>query len=201
MTSNAAPNGPCSTVSNYEGQLKAQVLFNPQNMTLTARFVTSLIKATLARFGEVKAIQSIPSTVAHVKTYCIEFFDTRSAADACNVLNNKDIGVSRWAFAWSINVLKNLQHDISIKLEPNRDDAVEPYVESLSHRYVEQPSVTGRSTVPMNDPVYNSSSGYYGMPAARPALHPSGHGQTPNHNQVDIMRIRLGADVRTTVSS
>jgi hypothetical protein len=98
-------------------------------------------------------------------------------------------------------VLKNLQHDVSIKLEPNRDDAVEPYVESLAHRYVEQPSVTGRSTVPMNDPVYNCSSGYYGMPPARPAIHPSGHAQTPNHNQVDIMRIRLGADVRTTVSS
>lgn len=95
---------------------------------------------------------------------------------------------------------KLLQHDLSIKLEPNRDDAADPYVENVGRRYVEQPSVTGRSTVPMNDPVYNSTSGYYGPPPAG-AAPPPGHGPgpAPNHNQVDIMRIRRGLDVRTTV--
>jgi hypothetical protein len=71
-------------------------------------------------------------------------------------------------------------------------------VESVNRRHVEQPSVTGRSTVPMNDPVYNQMSGYYGIP---PAIHNQHHTRdtAPNHNQVDIMRIRLGLDVRTTV--
>jgi hypothetical protein len=94
VSSNRTPNGPPNLYNNHEGQLKAQILFNPQNLTLTARFVTALIRATLARFGEVKAIHSIPSTTAHVKKYGLEFFDTRAAADACKALNNKDIGVS-----------------------------------------------------------------------------------------------------------
>ena len=51
----------------------------------------------------------------------------------------------------------------------------------------------------MNDPVYSSMPGYYRMPPAVPAHHSGGHAPAPNHNQVDIMRIRLGLDVRTTV--
>lgn len=70
----------------------------------------------------------------------------------------------------------------------------------VSGGHIEQPSVTGRSTVPMNDPVYNLESGYYGMPSAVPPPSPGRHAPPPNHNQVDIMRIRLGLDVRTTVS-
>jgi hypothetical protein len=88
-----------------------------------------------------------------------------------------------------------------MRLEPKRDDSVQALVDTLPRRYVEQPSVTGRSTVPMNDPVYSSQSGYYGIAPDRQALQSNGHPSTPNHNQVDIMRIRLGADVRTTVSS
>lgn len=94
VSRNGPPSGSPNSYNNHEGQLKAQILFNPQNMTLTARFVNALIRATLARFGDIKAIHSIPSTTAHVKKYCLEFFDTRAAADACKALNNKDIGVS-----------------------------------------------------------------------------------------------------------
>lgn len=51
----------------------------------------------------------------------------------------------------------------------------------------------------MNDPVYKFQSNYCGMPSNVPARTSGGHGPPPNHNQVDIMRIRLGLDVRTTV--
>jgi len=52
----------------------------------------------------------------------------------------------------------------------------------------------------MNDPLYQTMSGYYGVAHSGPTPHHGGHAPAPNHNQVDIMRIRLGLDVRTTVS-
>lgn len=94
VTGDPGPSGPLRTISNFEGQLKAQVLFNPQNPSLTAHFVISLIKKNLEKYGEVKAIQSTLCGLPHVKAYRIEFYDTRCAAAACVALNNKDIGVS-----------------------------------------------------------------------------------------------------------
>lgn len=93
-TQDNGPNGPFRNISNFEGQLKAQVLFNPQDHTLTASFVVSLIKKTLGKYGEVKAIRSTPCGIPHVKAYCIEFYDIRSAAAAHAALSGKDIGVS-----------------------------------------------------------------------------------------------------------
>lgn len=77
ITGDPSANGPLHTISNFEGQLKAQVLFNPQNPALTAQFVISLIKKNLEKYGEVKAIHSTLCGLPHVKTYCIEFYDTR----------------------------------------------------------------------------------------------------------------------------
>jgi hypothetical protein len=106
VTGDAGPRGPYSTVSNYEGQLKAQVLFNPQNPALTAGFVISLIKTTLATYGELKAIHSISCGIPHVKAYSIEFYDTRSVADAYVALNNnKDIGVSSLTITFRTRLL------------------------------------------------------------------------------------------------
>ncbi len=73
-------------------------------------------------------------------------------------------------------------------------------LETVPRRHVEQPSITGRSTVPMNDPVYNSLPAFQYMDYNRSAQAAFGHAPAPNHNQVDIIRIRLGLDVRTTVS-
>ncbi len=94
ITGDFGLNGPFRTISNYEGQLKAQVLFNPQNPALTAHYVIPLIKDILSKYGGVKAIHSDPSAIPHVKAYRIEFYDTRSATAAQTALNNKDIGVS-----------------------------------------------------------------------------------------------------------
>jgi hypothetical protein len=64
------------------------------------------------------------------------------------------------------------------------------------------PSATGRSYVPFNDPAaaFNiSRSSYISSPS-------NGRGRNGrydmggNHNQVEIYRIQLGLDVRTTVS-
>ncbi|KAF7505790.1 hypothetical protein GJ744_000461 [Endocarpon pusillum] len=182
ITGDFGLNGPFRTISNYEGQLKAQILFNPQNPALTSHYVIPLIKDVLSKYGEVKAIHSDPCAIPHVKAYRIEFYDTRSTTAAQTALNNKDIG-----------------YEISIKLEPNRDDAADPMVETVPRRHVEQPSITGRSTVPMNDPVYNSLPAIHYMDYNRPAQGGFGHAPAPNHNQVDIIRIRLGLDVRTTI--
>ena len=64
---------------------------------------------------------------------------------------------------------------------------------------IEQPSQTGRSMVPFNDPsiLQSWSVVRYGGRGAHPASYASG--QSLNHNQVDVLRIKLGRDVRTTV--
>lgn len=86
-----------------------------------------------------------------------------------------------------------------MRLAINQDNAASPAYVSPWPPYVELPSITGRSTVPMNDPVYNPAAGFL-APASppRPVYH-SGSPSHSNHNQVDIERIRQGVDVRTTV--
>ncbi len=199
ITGDLGVNGPLRTISNYEGQLKAQVLFNPQNPALTAHYVIPLIKDVLSKYGEVKAIHSDPSAIPHVKAYRIEFYDTRSVVAAQAALNNKDIDVSSLT-VMSSQLLIVSQYELSIKLQANRDDASDPMVETVPRRHIEQPSITGRSTVPMNDPVYNALPALQYMDYNRSAQGAFGHAPAPNHNQVDIVRIRLGLDVRTTVS-
>jgi hypothetical protein len=93
-----------------------------------------------------------------------------------------------------------IQYELSIKVELNRDDVGASFLEGLPRRRVEQPSVTGRSTVPMNDPGYTSMPAFYSLDSNATPPRTGGHAPAPNHNQVDIMRIRLGLDVRTTVS-
>lgn len=79
--------------SNITGLLKAKVLFNPQNESLTASFVICLVKSKLSAHGDIKAIHSLQCCLAHVKEYCVEFYDVRAADGACLTLNNRDIGV------------------------------------------------------------------------------------------------------------
>jgi hypothetical protein len=63
------------------------------------------------------------------------------------------------------------------------------------------PSATGRSTVPFNDPAaaFNFPDGFY-IPSPRNDRCRNGrYDAGGNHNQVEIYRIQLGLDVRTTV--
>lgn len=194
------PNDPSRTVSNFEGQLRALVLFNPQNPSLTTHFVISLVKKVLEKYGEVKAMHTIISGSPNVKEYLVEYYNVDSADAASTALKSEDIAVSSHLQNSSVFLLKLPQHDIGIKLEPYREDAADPDVGRLRRGHVEQPSVTGRSTVPLNDPNSYTIGPYYGLSHAGPAVPQyGGHAPAPNHNQVDIMRIRLGLDVRTTV--
>ena len=65
-----------------------------------------------------------------------------------------------------------------------------------------QLSVTGRSTIPFHDPA--NIIGYVHTPRSLLPIPHRGRGGRhdggANHNQVDVDRIRLGLDVRTTVS-
>jgi hypothetical protein len=118
VTGNMAPSEFYRTVSNFEGQLKAQVLFNPQNPALTGQFVIALIKSTLGKFGEVKAIHSTSCVLPRVKAYLIEFYDTRSAAAACAALNTKDIGVSSLTSNCRVLLLKFYSTTSASSLNP-----------------------------------------------------------------------------------
>jgi hypothetical protein len=118
VTGNMAPSEFYRTVSNFEGQLKAQVLFNPQNPALTGQFVIALIKSTLGKFGEVKAIHSTSCVLPRVKAYLIEFYDTRSAAAACAALNTKDIGVSSLTSNCRVLLLKFYSTTLASSLNP-----------------------------------------------------------------------------------
>jgi hypothetical protein len=182
-------------VSNFEGQLKANVTFDPQNPRLTAAYAIAVIKHALGSFGKLKAIHSV-STVGspQVKEYLVEYFDLESAFYACQDLNKEYISVRYFQIdpIWWMLTLE--QDDLFIKLEHRSDDI---NTAAIIRGYVEQPSITGRSTVPVNDPIY------YPLPT-RLAAGPQSFGPhvnlpPPNHNQVDIRRIRLGLDVRTTV--
>lgn len=194
------PNNPSNTFSNFEGLLTALVLFNPRNPSLTTHFVISVVKKALEKYGEVKAMHTITSDNPNVKAYLVEYYNVDSAHAASKALASKNLAVSPPLHNSLALLLKLPQHDISIKLEPYREDAADPDGRRLRCRRVEQPSVTGRSTVPLNDPNSYAVPPYHGLSRTGPVVFQHGvNAPAPNHNQVDIMRIRLGLDVRTTV--
>lgn len=96
-----------------------------------------------------------------------------------------------------------------MNVEPKADDVLSPQMmpdmpilgapSGMSTALImnEQPSVTGRSTVPIDDHAVQNGWAYANRRpyAMRPFFPPGG----PNHNQVDVGRIQSGMDVRTTV--
>ena len=86
-------NSDIPSVSDFEGQLILSVYFDGRDPNLTAGTVFQLLRQTLATFGEVKALHSMPHGQGNVRDFRVEYFDTRAAENACRSLNQALVGV------------------------------------------------------------------------------------------------------------
>ncbi|EFW22537.1 meiosis protein MEI2 [Coccidioides posadasii str. Silveira] len=161
--------------SDYEGYIFASVYFNGNNPAADGRVISHNFKNILEKFGDVKAFCTIPTEQRHVVDFMVEFFDTRAAENVASTLNGS-----------------------SVDLQSSRSDAAI----ALDNPYVEL-SPTGRSTIPVGDPASefgwlrkaeNNFSYRHRLEVGRRQ-----DSRPSNQNYVDIEKIRLGLDVRTTI--
>ena len=84
----AAHVGDGTQSSVFEGQVLVQVFYN-QNAHLPAGPALGALGEKLARFGEVKAIHSLPSNQGNLREFRVEFFNLRSGAALIDSTNQQ----------------------------------------------------------------------------------------------------------------
>lgn len=184
----------------FEGQIVVTAFWaQDARRPLSANDAVASLKRFLARFGEVKALQSFPMRQPRVRDFRVEFYQVASAAELLRATQGRVIQseVSQLILAfYSVSPKQYL----CIEAEPFFPVMQPP--QSATHavaapigRSPEQISITGRSMVPA-DPGYTqivgnlvSDEGY--------SRRRGGQGQ---YTRIDVDRISQGLDVRTTVS-
>jgi hypothetical protein len=181
-------------VSDFEGQLIVSVFFDGRDDSIKARPTFELLKQTLSTFGELKAFHSMPLQQGNVREIRVEYYDTRHAENAARSLfNQTPLGVSTPAIG-PIFIADMFHQPVTV--------SVEHYKPDVQFQDNTCASATGRSTVPFNDPAatFNLPHSSYLSPPSNDRGRNTRYDLGGNHNQVEIYRIQLGLDVRTTVS-
>lgn len=190
-----AGNDP-SLVSDFEGQIIVSIYYNgnPTAPPKEAAPIVAEIKRLLTQCGDIKAMHSLPPTQLHVREFRVEFYNADHVDTAKDVISGTITHVSHLPQSPSPLALANLHQGTVLDVEPYKPD-VRPIVAQLAEA-LEQPSITGRSTVPF-DPDYDRLAYAIQRDGLRNGRRLNQNG---NHNAVDIGRIQAGIDVRTTVS-
>ena len=186
-------------VSNYEGQVLVQVFYN-QNEHPTADRALAAFSAMLARYGEVKALHSIPSNQGNLREFRVEFFDLKAAArliDSTATQSQQLLNVSKISLRIPTY---SLSQEFLVDTAAYTPDVVlmgPPAVATPpSAPCQDLVSVTGRSMVPADTPGY----GQILESIQRDQSFGRRRGAHGQFTRIEISRIRGGADVRTTVS-
>ncbi|OGM41586.1 meiosis protein MEI2 [Aspergillus bombycis] len=202
-----------SDVSDYEGQLLVTVYYDSRNPTLNQHTVTHSIETIVTTFGDMKAFTPLPTGQEDISEFHLEFFNTRDAENVMTTLNGSSVEEC-------ILEVSSFKPDIEDKPRhplpspsPARDGLFRyetpcpknvAWTPSRPNRspFMEL-SPTGRSTVPpgehagLMDWMSRAGEGVLLSPRRDIGLFPEL--RVSNQNAVDIERIRLGLDVRTTI--
>ncbi|TPX24788.1 hypothetical protein DIZ76_010231 [Coccidioides immitis] len=190
--------------SDYEGYIFASVYFNGNNPAADGCVISHNFKNILEKFGDIKAFCTIPTEQRHVVDFMVEFFDTRAAENVASTLNGSSVDECILEInLYRPDVVEN--HYIDFEHKDASDAVTKQSVgrrDSFGQPYVKL-SPTGRSTIPVGDP----ASEFGWLRKAENNLsyrhrHEVGRRQDSrpnNQNYVDIEKIRLGLDVRTTI--
>ncbi|EED12548.1 meiosis protein MEI2, putative [Talaromyces stipitatus ATCC 10500] len=203
--------GLIGSISDFEGQISIKVIIHGHLSDIDLSQVNSLVQGLVKGFGALVSFKALFLPAGNIKEFVAEFCDTIDAANAVAVLNGAIIEDLEFEAkhvrpdvpSTSGSLLQqfmNPRGHISPKISPSykiggcaRD-----------HSYVLSP--TGRSIIPMEEicdmmemlsPVQKISS--------LDSIHQHSDGRLsdlrPKHPQniVDVNRIRLGQDVRTTI--
>ncbi|WEW61862.1 hypothetical protein PRK78_007359 [Emydomyces testavorans] len=191
--------------SNYEGHIAASVYFNGHHPGADGRVLSHNFKNILEKFGDIKAFSTIPTEQNHVIDFMVEFFDIRAAENVASTLNGSSVdGCILEIKLYKPDLAENHRFDIERK-DICELTATQPHGRHgsiIGRPYVEL-SPTGRSTIPIGDPagdytwLRKADDGF--SYRSRHELGRRHETRSNNQNYVDIEKIRLGLDVRTTI--
>lgn len=201
--------------SDFEGQLSVSVYYDSHNPSLNQGTVALSLETLAVTFGDIRSFKVLPSRQGNVSEFLIEFFDTRDAENAMTTLNGTsmdncilevtlfrpDMACPRRMYPSQTPLPENEAHSRTEPLYRRRVDSSPPSRPARSS-YMEL-SPTGRSMIPSGERAsimnWISMAGNRFSSSSRGELdHYSDLGAN-NQNSVDVERVRLGLDVRTTV--
>ncbi|KKK25067.1 meiosis protein [Aspergillus rambellii] len=199
--------------SDYEGQLLASVYYDSRNPTLSQHAVSRSLETLVMTFGDIKTFTPLPSDQENIIEFHIEFFNTRDAENVMTTLNGTSVDdcvveVSFFTPDVQSETYPSPQSPCSVKGDvscfdqSNQKNA--PWTSPRPARgpYMEL-SPTGRSTIPPGEHAglmdWMTRSGERILPSPRREAARYPDLRLSNQNAVDIERIRLGLDVRTTI--
>ncbi|KAE8130965.1 meiosis protein MEI2 [Aspergillus pseudotamarii] len=202
-----------SNVSDYEGQLLVTVYYDSRNPTLNQHAITRSLETIVTTFGDIKAFNPLPTGQENISEFHLEFFNTRDAENVMTTLNGSSVEEC-------IIEVSSFKPDIEDKPRytlpspsPARDglfryetpclkDAIWTPNRPNRSPFMEL-SPTGRSTVPPGEHAglmdWMSRAGEGVLLSPRHEISRFPELRVSSQNAVDIERIRLGLDVRTTI--
>ncbi|KAL4898458.1 RNA recognition motif 2-domain-containing protein [Aspergillus ambiguus] len=202
-----------SQTSDYEGQLVVTIYYDGRNPALNQHSAARSLETIALTFGDVKEFSALPTGQENISEFLVEFFNTRDSDSFLTTLN----GTAVDDYVLEVSEFKP---DVNDKLfpphataSPVRDDGISydsPHPKSASltpsragHALYMELSPTGRSTVPPGEHAglmdWMSRAGEGVSSSSRRESGRYADMRLNNQNAVDVERIRLGLDVRTTI--
>ncbi|OJJ38553.1 hypothetical protein ASPWEDRAFT_168455 [Aspergillus wentii DTO 134E9] len=200
--------------SDFEGQLFVSVYYDSRNSNMNHHRVARSLETLAMTFGDMKIFSPLPSKQDHVSEFHLEFFNTRDAENAMTTLN----GTSVDDCVLEVSLFKPDVEDKSYLPLPSPSTPVkggfsryetayrnhDSWASSrTNHTPYMELSPTGRSTVPSGEHAglmdWMSRAGERILPSPHREISRYPDLRSNNQNAVDIERIRLGLDVRTTI--
>ncbi|KAE8339352.1 hypothetical protein BDV24DRAFT_152897 [Aspergillus arachidicola] len=202
-----------SDVSDYEGQLLVTVYYDSRNPTLNQHTVTRSLETIVTTFGDMKAFTPLPTGQENISEFHLEFFNTRDAENVMSTLNGSSVEECILEVSsFKPDIEEKPRHTLLIP-SPARDGLFRYETPCLKNAawtpsrpscspFMEL-SPTGRSTVPPGEHAglmdWMSRAGEGVLLSPRRDINRFPELRVSNQNAVDIERIRLGLDVRTTI--
>ncbi|KAL4976197.1 hypothetical protein BDW66DRAFT_166721 [Aspergillus desertorum] len=199
--------------SNYEGQLLATVYYDSRNPGLNQHTVAQSLETLAMTFGDIQAFTPLLSSQENIAEFHIEYFNTRDAENVMTTLNGTSVDdcvveVSLFKPDVESEAYPSPQSPCSVKKSASCLDASYQKDASWSSpRHSRAPymelSPTGRSTIPPGEHAglmdWMTRAGESILPSPRREITRCPDLRLTNQNAVDVERIRLGLDVRTTI--
>ncbi|KAL5047894.1 hypothetical protein BDW71DRAFT_196626 [Aspergillus fruticulosus] len=199
--------------SNFEGQLLATVYYDSRNPGLNQHTVAQSLETLAMTFGDIQAFTPLLSSQENIAEFHIEYFNTRDADNLMTTLNGTSVDdcvveVSFFKPDVENEAYPSPPSPCSVKKSVSCLDAsFQKDTSWASPRHSRAPymelSPTGRSTIPPGEHAglmdWMTRAGESILPSPRREITRCPDLRLTNQNAVDVERIRLGLDVRTTI--
>ncbi|PYH66051.1 meiosis protein MEI2 [Aspergillus vadensis CBS 113365] len=201
--------------SNYEGQLLVTVYYDGRNPNLNQHTVARSLETLSMTFGDIRSFTPLPTEQENIGEFHIEYFNTRDAENVLTTLNGTSVDDCILDISLFRPDIEERKCELPFTAETSSREEFPPAEEASFTKSTSWTSIrpgrasfmelspTGRSTVPPGERAslidWMSKAGERIFPSPRRELSRYPDLRMGSQNAVDIERIRLGLDVRTTI--